>query len=196
MRSILIFDFDGVIADTINLHLKLSQHFIPGTTIQDHIEQGKANPLLEPAIKYKKEDYQVYFDMYTKEICNEKMHPVGDFIKQACQQYKIIICSSSPKSGIEKFLKKNGIYEFIDGIYDVNLNPSKVEKFKIIMSRYKATPEECLFITDSCGDINEAKKVGIDSIGVTWGIHSKKLLEESKPYGIIEKIENLKYFIN
>lgn len=196
MKKVLIFDFDGVIADTTNLHLKLSQHFIPGTTIQDHIEQGKANPLLKPAIKYKKEDYDIYFKMYSDQVDKVKMYPVAGFLKRASEKYKIVICSSSPKTGIEKFLQKNNINKYFDRIYDVYLNPSKIEKLKMIMTDYKASPEKCLFVSDTCGDINEARKVGIDSVGVTWGIHSKDLLAESMPYGIIENIEELDNYIN
>lgn len=65
----------------------------------------------------------------------------------------------------------------------------------MIMSKFNAKPEDCIFVTDTVGDINEAKKLNIDAIGVTWGLHSREILEEAKPLAIIDTIEELDVLI-
>lgn len=194
MKKVLIFDFDGVLANTMQLHLKLSRKFFPDVTEQDHINHGKSNPMLKPAIRYEKEHYPIYFDMYNKRVVETEVYPLYDFLKKYNDR-TIVICSSSPREGIENFLSAKKISEFIDDIYDVHINPSKVEKLQMIMDKYDAKPEDCIFVTDTVGDINEAKKLNIDAIGVTWGLHSREILEKAKPLAIIDTIEELDVLI-
>lgn len=190
MKKVLIFDFDGVLANTMQLHLKLSRKFFPDVTEQDHINHGKSNPIIKPAIRYEKEHYPIYFDMYNKRVSNTEFYPLYDFLKKHSDK-TIVICSSSPREGIESFLSEKKISKLIDDIYDVHLNPSKVEKLQLIMDKYEVKPVDCIFVTDTVGDINEARKLNIDAIGVTWGLHSREILEEANPLAIIDKIEEL-----
>jgi phosphoglycolate phosphatase-like HAD superfamily hydrolase len=48
-----------------------------------------------------------------------------------------------------------------------------------------------IFITDTTGDIEEAREVGYKSIGITGGVHPKKILESSKPLFIINNFVEL-----
>lgn len=194
MKKVLIFDFDGVLANTMGLHLELSRHFFPNASEQDHIDHGKSNPIIKPAIKYEKEHYPIYFDMYNKRVTNTEFYPLYDFLNTHSQK-TIVICSSSPREGIENFLQEKQIAQFIDDIYDVHLNPSKVEKLQMIMDKYEVKPADCIFVTDTVGDINEARKLNIDAVGVTWGLHTREMLEEAKPMAIIDKIEELEELI-
>lgn len=194
MKKVLIFDFDGVLANTMGLHLELSRKFFPDITEQDHIDHGKANPIIKPKIRYEKEHYPIYFKMYNDRVSKTELYPLYDFLEKHAEKI-IVICSSSPREGIERFLTEKGIGGFIDGIYDVHLNPSKVEKLQMIMTEFNAKPEECIFVTDTVGDINESKKLSIDAVGVTWGLHTREMLEEAQPFAIIDKIEELEDII-
>ena len=42
------------------------------------------------------------------------------------------------------------------------------------------------FITDTLGDIKEANKVGIESIGITWGYQDKAKLQKGNPKKIVD----------
>ena len=60
------------------------------------------------------------------------------------------------------------------------------------MEKYNLKKEDCIFVTDTLGDINEAKKVGIETIGIfKCGIHSKKILEKGNPNFLIEDFDEL-----
>lgn len=46
-------------------------------------------------------------------------------------------------------------------------------------------PKDAVFITDTLGDIREARECDIDSIAVTWGFHERKTLEKGNPIVIV-----------
>ena len=46
------------------------------------------------------------------------------------------------------------------------------------------------------GDIIEAEKCGVRSIGVTWGLHGRETLEKGNPVTIIDDPRDLENAIN
>jgi len=61
----------------------------------------------------------------------------------------------------------------------------------MVLREYKAKPEDCVFITDTLGDMREAARCGVWSIGVTWGFHERERLEKGNFFAIVDKIEEL-----
>ena len=55
------------------------------------------------------------------------------------------------------------------------------------MKKYKVKPNGTLIVTDSTGDIKEAKEVGIKSLGVSWGVHNEVALKAENPHFIATK---------
>ena len=72
---------------------------------------------------------------------------------------------------------------------------SKIKKFNKFLRKYKISKEQCIFITDTLGDILESNKVGIPSIGVSWGYHNKETLKKGSPIFIADTIEELSNFL-
>ena len=52
--------------------------------------------------------------------------------------------------------------------------------------------ERLFFITDTLGDIVEAKKVGIKTIAVDYGYHDRGVLSKGNPDGIISNLSGIK----
>jgi phosphoglycolate phosphatase len=46
-------------------------------------------------------------------------------------------------------------------------------------------------ITDTSGDILEARMAGVDSIGVSWGFHSTEMLSYAEPAAIVSSPHDL-----
>ena len=111
-------------------------------------------------------------------------------LKQLKKHYKLAIISSNFKSAMKKALKKNDI-DFFDAILGAGKIESKVEKFKILEKRFKLKPNEVVYVCDTVGDIKEAKKAKVKTIGVTWGYHEKNRLSKAKPDKIISRPEQL-----
>jgi len=71
------------------------------------------------------------------------------------------------------------------------MNKSKVEKFKYLFKKYKLKPEDCIFITDTLGDILEGNKVGVRTIAVDFGFHKRDRLEKGKPFKIVSSFDEI-----
>ena len=76
-------------------------------------------------------------------------------------------------------------------ILGVESHASKEEKFKMLFKKYKLNNKNCLFVTDTLGDILEAGKLGIPTIAVDFGFHERERLEKGKPLMILSKFEDI-----
>ena len=55
----------------------------------------------------------------------------------------------------------------------------------MLLDKYKITSEDAVFITDTVGDIVEARECGVRSIAVSWGFHEIETLEKARPAKIV-----------
>jgi phosphoglycolate phosphatase len=67
-----------------------------------------------------------------------------------------------------------------------DFHTSKVVKINYLLDKYKISPENSVFITDTLGDVREANECNVKSIGVTWGLHKEDTLKMGNPEKIIE----------
>jgi phosphoglycolate phosphatase-like HAD superfamily hydrolase len=56
----------------------------------------------------------------------------------------------------------------------------------MIFEKYGTSASECVFVTDTLGDMLEAKKEHVGAIAVSWGFHSREVLEKGEPFRILE----------
>jgi len=195
MIKLIIFNFDGVIADTLDLHTLVTKHFFPNSTKQDQIEHTMGNPLLKPKIPFERSMFAEYFSLYTDGMEAKLLFPIKDELIALTKKYTLVISSSANQEAISKLFRLTGLTKAFSGIYDLNTAFDKIQKFHMIEKDYEVKPEECLFITDTVGDVLQAQKADIKTIAVTWGFHNKELLQSAKPFAIIDNIRELEKFI-
>lgn len=61
----------------------------------------------------------------------------------------------------------------------------------MIFDDFNIAAPDCIFITDTLGDIKEARVAGVDSIAVSWGYHSLATLELGNPLAVADKPSEL-----
>ena len=88
-------------------------------------------------------------------------------------------------------LEAAGVLGLFAQILGVETHESKVEKFKILMEHNGITSENAVFITDTLGDIIEARKVGIKTIAETFGFHDRERLAQGEPFTIVDSWEEI-----
>jgi phosphoglycolate phosphatase len=76
-------------------------------------------------------------------------------------------------------------------LYGYETHKLKTHKFKKVLNDFNIREDECIFITDTLGDILEANEVGIDTIAVDFGYHERERLEKGKPKKIISSFNEL-----
>ena len=56
----------------------------------------------------------------------------------------------------------------------------------MIRDKFNVVLEDAVFITDTLGDVKEAKKLNIKTIAETFGFHNRERLEQGDPYIIVD----------
>lgn len=65
----------------------------------------------------------------------------------------------------------------------------------MLFNKHDFNNEDCIFITDTLGDILEANKVGVKSIAVDFGFHERERLEKGNPFKIISNFKDIRKII-
>ena len=191
-KKIVIFDFDGVIVNTFKIYTGISRELNPDMKLTDKQLRAffEKSVLDSPIFKYNNQN--LFFKKYGPKLL--RLRPVRGMkqnIKTLVKDYTLVIISSSDSSLIKKFLKKHNLLGQFNSILGADVEKSKIIKIKNIVKKYQVKPKDRLFITDTLGDILEARKAKVESIGVTWGYHTKTTINKSHPYKIITKPSQL-----
>ena len=193
MINALVFDFDGVLHDTFDLHLKCLNILITTGefTAQEYRDLHDVNFHENITLQHKLK--LIDFSKYHDTICDEFIAMVmpqerRQFLVDIAQIYRLFIISSGGEKQIIPYLQNNGVYDLFLSIMGMETHISKVEKFHMIFRDYGVSADEVLFITDTLGDILEGHEVGVKTIALDSGFHDRERLGQGKPYAIISSI--------
>ncbi len=195
MFKAIIFDFDGVIWDTYEMNYTLSKLFDPNITRQDFEDHHNGNVWAEPKIKISMDEVKILFEKQREIFTKNHLFPVKEILEKYAKESQIFILSSSSEKNIWDFLHLWEYDAYFTQILWVDTHKSKVEKFKIIFNKYNLLPKDCIFVTDTIGDIKEARHFDIVTIAVTWWYHPRKLLESENPNKIVENTQELEWVL-
>jgi phosphoglycolate phosphatase len=197
MKKLLIFDFDGVLEDTFDWNFEVAKKRYKGINKEEYRTWFNGNIYEHPCVlEAGPMNIKEYFKIYKKGFANKKLKSnYIKLLKDLKKEFILVIISSIDEDIILPYLKRSNALNLFDDVWGYKTELSKANKFKKFLEKYKISGENCLFITDTLGDILEAKKVGILTVGVTWGYHSKKALLEGNPIFIANTIEELKEYL-
>lgn len=200
-----MFDFDGVIVDSFRLSYESMKTVVDNPpdeegyrrwfdgNIYDNEEYGSK-------YKYKEDSYasgdDPFFKTYIPLLL--KIEPVGgiiDAIKELHKNHRLVVVSSTINSPIKAYLDKHNLSQRFDKIYGADVHTNKVTKIKMVFTDFSVTARDCLFITDTLGDMRESAKAGVKSIGVTWGFHNLEALQKGNPIAIANTPQELISFL-
>ncbi|MEI6650454.1 MAG: HAD family hydrolase [Candidatus Moraniibacteriota bacterium] len=194
MKAI-IFDFDGVIHDTFDFHLRNVRELfgvdIPEQDFRD-IHNGRFFDLASNTLSGA--DWKAYRDRIRDDMSNLEIHgETRDFLLDLTKRFYLFIVSSGSTFIITEYLKKNGVDSAFTRILGLNADghDTKVDKFGYILQNYDLTADQCLFVTDTLGDILDAKEAGIRTIAIDTGYHDRETLLIGQPHAIISKLNEL-----
>ncbi len=193
--KLVIFDFDGVLANTEelcyqihirtnkNLTWKQFQEFSLGNffdVYEQSIKDGTHLPIKD------------FHSSYKKALDTITIHDIlHDSIVALAKEYRLVIISSSTSSYIKDFLTREGVSKYFSDILGADVHKNKTLKINSILEKYELVARDTIFITDTLGDIKEANKCDVRSIAVTWGLHDKEILEKGYPLKIISDPRDL-----
>jgi HAD superfamily hydrolase (TIGR01549 family) len=194
----IIFDFDGVIADTFDFHwnnvlkftgLKLSREDFKNLHNGNFYEHNN-----EALKKINWTPYQELIGAEIKTITIKE--EMKELIGRLRAKYQLFIITSGTEINVNACIQYNNLTAAFTEILGVESHTSKIEKFKLLLKKYDLKPADCLFVTDTLGDILEAKKVDITTIAVDFGFHDRAVLTEGQPAAIVSNITELQNTID
>lgn len=112
--------------------------------------------------------------------------------------YELSLATCKPEEMSCDLLKSLGVYDYLDYCVGASLGPERRTKDKVLieaMSRMDAKPSECVLIGDTRFDVEGAKAVGMDCIGITYGFGERAELESAGALAVFDTLSEVLDYI-
>jgi phosphoglycolate phosphatase len=192
-KKLLIFDFDGVIVDSLQVIEEFDRWLYPDLTDDEWKDTHLGNHFAKMAIHEHKrvnateEEISARREEFYENKNKSRIFPeMKECILHMPEDIICTINTSSKLGGCSSILENGGLLSRFSYLATKETSTSKKEKFQIILNKFKASVNDSLFITDTIGDLLEASDMGIRTICVTWGVHSRRDFSEYNPYKIVD----------
>ncbi len=201
--TVLIFDFDGTIADTletiVTITNRLASHYGYPQTTPERLKYLRALSTAELLEQSHVPLFQVPFlmrrvrrELYQDVDSIQTFHRLSDVLMAlAADGHSIMIASSNAPSTIRPFLERHGLNQVFSQIYGNIGLLGKARSLRRIMRRHRLLPEEILYIGDETRDIEAAHCQGVAVAAVSWGFSDRTALEAQGPTFLIDTPEDL-----
>jgi HAD superfamily hydrolase (TIGR01549 family) len=200
--KIIIFDFDGTLADTFDFLVKAFNQIahqynlpqIPNSEIKN-LKNLSARELFQ---KYPLSPWKLLkFSRHIRSELKQNIKEITPFpgIHKLLKNLKksdieIGIVTSNSKQNVELFLKNHNIDE-IDFVYSEKNLFGKGRVLSSLIRKNKLNKNEVIYVGDEVRDIEAGKKADIKIVSVTWGLNSKSRLQRSSPDYLVNKPEDI-----
>jgi HAD superfamily hydrolase (TIGR01509 family) len=194
MIKAVIFDFDGVIHDTVKVMHEVVKEIYPKMSLKEYTDLFNGNVFkherVNPEVtnRVNKIQYAYYSKLKIEKEIKKELLKLG-------KKYGLHIISSCSEKTLNMYFENNDIHHLFTEVLGYETHTSKEHKFEMILKKFKLKKDECIFVTDTLGDILEANNVGIKTIAVDFGFHKRDRLEKGNPFKIISDFSEIKKVI-
>ena len=213
--KLVIFDFDGTLADTkeniiltfqmtmkeLGVEIKSRQECAAtiGLTLEDAFKVLYPGMAAEKYILLR-DTYRRIFKENRKILVPGLFPEVMDTLEELRRRgYLMSIASSRQSPSLQSFLEDMKIahlFEYAVGGDNVEHPKPAPDAVLQILRHYNLSAEEAFVVGDMPFDINMATNAGVKSCGVTWGNADAAQLKESGANYIIDKMSQLLEILN
>ena len=195
--TLILFDFDGVLADTfedmisfaqetcneLNVHHTVIPDDLCNLEVMSFATFGMACEIPEGLIGE-------FVRRCTGKFAEKKTPPeifagLSDVIRKLSSEYCLIVITGNTTGNVNAFLAHHKLQDCFRKIYGVDMPGSKTEKIILAKSQFGAGEEAVFFVGDSLSDIRAAREANVISVAVGWGHQSLDMLISGKPDVVI-----------
>jgi phosphoglycolate phosphatase len=197
--ALIIFDYDGVLADTLADLLYFGQEACNQLGVKHLVTREDLSNLEVMSFATYGQACEVPEHLIGAfvEIClnllAEKNSPPAIFkglsnvVRQLSVNHRIAIVTTNSSQNVNAFLVRHGLASHIHAVYGVDSPGSKAEKIAMVRNRLleNGRQESVFMVGDSLSDVLAAKEAAVTSIAVTWGHQSLEFLLRGDPDYVI-----------
>jgi phosphoglycolate phosphatase len=206
MKSILIFDYDGVLIDSLDIFMdrfifsckKHGFNLIDSKNVflelfdenmyDMMMKKGMSHDLIHRVIQTLNKELLLYMDKMPV------FKGVPETLRHLSKHHILYVITSNDSYLVDQFLTRNNITFFQD-VLGGDKGKSKVEKITKIKGNYD--DKDFFYIGDTRGDMIEGKNAGVKTVAVTWGWHEEsRLLSISPDFMVSSPVELLSLFLS
>jgi phosphoglycolate phosphatase-like HAD superfamily hydrolase len=213
MSKVVIFDFDGTIADTfpvvLDIFHKVQRLAVTLTKEEEILMRGaalmqvKLRVVIKAAASLDIPFWRLPFVFAISQLLLKKrMKEVQTFpgVAELLQQlagegYELFIVSTNSAGNIRRFLKAQGFTDYFVKIYG-NVRPrNKAKIIRHIVRWRHATPGQIWYVGDEDRDVAAGHAADVPAVAVTWGYNDIDQLKQAQPTHIVTNTSELYAFI-
>ncbi|MFH1521578.1 MAG: HAD hydrolase-like protein [archaeon] len=189
--KVIVFDFDGVIHNTFELAYQLNVQILGSHLTREEYRDFFDGNIYDRA-EITKDASKEFFELQNEAFRFLKIEEkIKESLIKLAEKYLLFIISSNQKKALDIYFQNNNFTNIFKEILGLEAHKSKVEKFKFLFNEYGFGPNDCVFVTDTLGDILEGNKVGVKSIAVDFGFHGRERLEKGEPFRIVSNFDKI-----
>jgi len=201
--KVIIFDFDGTIADSFEAVLKISNQLaaefgypkaqpedisrLKNLSSREVVRQSKVSPFKLPFL-LRRLRYELNQEIHRlKPIPGMKSALLR--LKQQGNQLGIVTSNSC--ENVAAFLEAQELSDVFDFVGSGLALFGKGRVIQRILKQHQLNHADVIYVGDETRDIEAARKIGIQVIAVSWGFNSSQALAAEKPDFLIHQPEEL-----
>lgn len=191
--ALILFDFDGVLADTLGDMLRFAQEACNELGIQHFVTQGDLSNLevmsfaeYGRACEVPEQMVEEFVRRCTGKFGAKKSPPaifekLDEIVRKLSASHILGVVTGNTKQNVKTFLVEHELDDCIRAVYGVDSPGSKSEKISLAQTQFAVENEAVFMVGDSLSDIRAARQAGVKSIAVSWGHQSLEMLIRAAP---------------
>lgn len=201
--KVIVFDFDGTLADTLDAIVNITNRLATtyGYKVIQPEELAQLRNMSSRDIVKQSNISLFKLPFLLRRIKAELQNDIKSIkpisgIQEALIRLKsegmlLGIITSNSESNVKAFLEKNDMEDLFSFIYSENTIFSKHKALNKFIKKNDLIPEEVIYVGDETRDIDSSKKINVKVVAVSWGFNSQEALAKQKPDFLINKPSEL-----
>lgn len=185
MKQLYIFDFDGTLADTLDLcfmcfretFLKFNNHYFSNTEIAAHFggsEQQIIEKIVQGSAERKQQAVEFFYQLYAANhhlyaTCPDKIRQMLQQLKQ--QNKQLAVFTGKGRRSLDYSLNALNLHNIFDfTLCDDDIQHSKPHPEGIlkILDHFQLPVEQAVFFGDSIADVQSGTDAGVETHLIEW----------------------------
>jgi phosphoglycolate phosphatase len=203
MMALILFDYDGVLADTLQDLLRFSQEICDELGIGHQVIEQDISTLeamsfanLGRRIGVPEALVDEFVRRSLEKVAKKKEPPrifaeLAAVVKTLSTRHILGVVTTNSSPNVKAFLRQHGLADCFRAIYGIDQPGSKAQKISQARSQFAAADEAVFMIGDAASDIRAAQEASAQSIGVGWGHQSVEMLVRAQADYIVHSPKEL-----